>query len=84
MDSLDDLQLVAGKLPVSDSVGRDLKAVLTESDQPAHDDCLPEQGSSVLQMTVPGKRHKRIGNKKQDNRRHFVAMIPGQVIRTVF
>ena len=64
---LDDFQLKRCELAVPDSVSRNLKAVFEESDQPAHDDDSKERRLSVLQVTVPGDRHKDIGaDEKED------------------
>jgi hypothetical protein len=64
---LDDLQLKSRELAVADSVRGNLEAIFEEGDQPAHDNHSDERRLFVLQMTVPGDRHKNIGaNEKED------------------
>jgi hypothetical protein len=44
-----------------------LEAILEESNQPAHDNHSYQRRLSVLQVAVPGDRHKNIGaNEKED------------------
>jgi hypothetical protein len=64
---LDDLQLKRRELAVADAICGNLKTIFKEGDQPAHDDHSDEGRLPVLQMTVPGDRHKNIrANEKED------------------
>src|ERR1700746_705605 len=64
---LNDLQLKRRKLTIANAVRGNLEAILEESNQPAHDNHSDQRRLSVLQVAVPGDRHKNIGaNEKED------------------
>src|ERR1700758_1910242 len=64
---LNDLQLKRRELTIANAVRGDLEAILEESNQPAHDNHCYQRRLFVLQVAVPGDRHKNIGaNEKED------------------
>lgn len=57
---LDDFQLEAGEFAITDAIGRHLKTILEESDEPAGDDNQKERRLAVLEMAIPGDGHKNV------------------------
>ncbi len=60
---LNGFELKSGKLPMPDAVGRNLKAVLEKSDQPAYQNHFPERNILEFKVAVPGEGHKDIGDQ---------------------
>src|SRR5579864_6970038 len=62
---LNDFQLECREFAIADPVCGNLKAILEEGNQPAHDNCEEERGLAILQMTIPGDSHEYVGENKQ-------------------
>jgi hypothetical protein len=63
---------------VTDAVGRDLKAVFKERDEPAYEYNSQEGSIFIFQMTIPGEGHEEIGNGEQQDCLHGVSYGLGQ------
>jgi hypothetical protein len=63
---------------VTDAIGRDLKTVFKECDEPAYEYDSQEGSIFIFQMTIPGKGHEDIGNGKQQDCFHGVSYGLGQ------
>jgi hypothetical protein len=57
-------------ISITDAVRRDLKAVFEKGDQPAHHNHSDQRRLFVLQMAVPGDRHKNVGANQQEDSFH--------------
>ena len=55
---------------MADAVGGDLKAVLGKGDEPAYHNDKKERFFFEFKVSIPGKRHKDIGDCQQYNRFH--------------
>src|SRR5690348_9037385 len=69
-DLLDGLELRGTEDVAAVAVRRYLKAVLKESDSPAHNRDFPERHVLVLEVPVPRERHKDIGDQQKNYRQH--------------
>jgi hypothetical protein len=67
-DFLNGFQLCAGKFVRPDAIGRNLEAILKESDAPARDNYLPERRVAVFQMAVPREGHEDVGDGEKNDR----------------
>src|SRR4029077_12101218 len=67
---LDGLELRRGELVRPNAIRRDLKALRKKGDAPANDDDFEQRRLAVLQVTIPGKSHKNVGDGEQDDRGH--------------
>src|ERR1700733_11137225 len=67
---LNSLQLRHAKFVRAYAVGRHLKTIFRKRDQPAQDDDLQQRRAAILQMTIPGKGHKNVGEGQEQNGRH--------------
>jgi hypothetical protein len=69
-----------GLLP--DPIGRHLDTILEEGNPPADGDYFEQWLTTELQVAIPGKRHKNVGDSEQKDRRHgnYVALIKDFVV----
>src|SRR5215469_13368719 len=65
-DFLDGFELRGVEFVGADAVGRDRKAVCEEGNAPTGDDDFPERFATVLEVPVPGKGHKDVGDGKAE------------------
>src|ERR1700743_486210 len=72
---LNRLHLARRKFIRAYSVRRHLKAILKKCNPPTHKDHLPQRLAPILQMPIPGKRHKNIRYRQQENRSHVSKLL---------
>jgi hypothetical protein len=73
-DFLNDFELDGREAVSADAVGRDLEAVLKESNRPTDEDNLPERLVAKAEVTVPGEGHEDVGDGEKDYSPHIVML----------
>jgi hypothetical protein len=74
-DFLDYFQLEGGEFAVADAIGRHLKTIFREGDQPADYDDGEQRRFAVFQVAVPGDGHKDVRANQQQNSSHGAEIV---------
>src|SRR5215469_7309586 len=77
---LNDLQLRGCKAIRTNTIRRNLKAVLEEGDTPAHENHLPQYRLAVFEVSVPREGHEDVGDGQQDDGGHAPSLSHGELI----